>query len=267
NGASLETTISMPGGGANIKSTLVTLPRTLPSRLTTLQKACPEATFAANPYSCPSGSLVGSARANTPTLPAKMQGPAYLVSHGGAAFPDLDLVLEANGVRVIVVGNTNIQKGITTTNFATAPDVPVSSITVNLPTGPHSALTAYGDVCKSPLYMPTTITAQNGKVFKQNTKINVTQCPVKVVGKKVIGKTAYLTIRTFAAGRISGSGANVSTVARNLNSAQSGTSLKVSLNGSGRSRRKPLKVKIRVGFLPKSKSFGNSVAFTTVVFR
>ena len=40
------------------------------------------------------------------------------MSHGGEAFPDLDLVLEANGVRVILVGNTKITKGITTTNFA-----------------------------------------------------------------------------------------------------------------------------------------------------
>jgi hypothetical protein len=267
NGASLETTINQVPGQANIKSVLVQLPKTLPSRLTTLQKACPEAVFAANPYSCPAGSLVGSARANTPTLPAKMQGPAYLVSHGGAAFPDLDLVLEANGVRVIVVGNTDIKNGITTTNFATAPDVPVSAITVSLPTGPHSALAAFGDVCANPLYMPTTITGQNGTVFKQKTRIAVTGCGVKIVGKRVIGNTAYLTIRTFAAGRITGSGPNVSTVGRNLGSAQSGTSLKISLSGNGRSRRKPLRVRLRVGFKPKSRSVGSSVAYTTVTYR
>src|SRR5438067_10736464 len=43
-----------------------------------------------------------------------------------SSFPDLDLVLEGNGVRVIVVGNTDIKKGITTTTFASTPDVPVS---------------------------------------------------------------------------------------------------------------------------------------------
>ena len=136
-----------------------------------------------------------------------MTGPAYLVSHGGAAFPDLDLVLEANGVRVIVVGNTDIKKGITTTNFATTPDVPVSSVTVNLPTGPHSALAANGDLCARPLVMPTTITGQNGKQVKQNTKIAVTGCGVRIVGHKVVGNTAFLTVKTFAAGRISGKAA------------------------------------------------------------
>jgi hypothetical protein len=177
NGAELETTVNETIGQANIKSVLVQLPAQLPSRLTTLQKACLAATFEANPGSCPAGSFVGGARANTPTLPSKLQGPAILVSHGGEAFPDLDLVMEANGVRVILVGHTDIKKAITTTNFSTTPDVPVSSITVNLPRGPHSALTANGSLCQKPLIMPTTITGQNGKQIKQNTRINVRNCP------------------------------------------------------------------------------------------
>ena len=77
----------MPAGDANIKSVIVQLPKQLPSRLTTLQKACPEATFAKNPNICPPGSFVGGARANTPTLPGKLTGPAILVSHGGAGVP------------------------------------------------------------------------------------------------------------------------------------------------------------------------------------
>ncbi len=267
NGASLETTINQPGGQANIKSVLVQLPRQLPSRLTTLQKACPAATFAANPYTCPAGSLVGGARANTPVLPGKMTGPAYLVSHGGAAFPDLDLVLEANGVRVIVVGNTNIVKGITTTNFATTPDVPVTSITVNLPLGPHSALAANGNLCASSLVMPTTITGQNGKKVKQNTKIAISGCGVRIVGHKVVGTTAYLTVQTFAAGRISGTGANLASTFRSLRSPARTATLKVPLTSGGRSRHRPLKVRVRVGFVPKQKGAPSSAAFVTVTFR
>jgi len=259
NGASIETTINQPGGQANIKSVLVTLPKQLPSRLTTLQKACPEATFAANPFACPAGSFVGTARANTPVLPTKMAGPAIFVSHGGEAFPDLDLVLQADGITVIVVGNTKITKGITTTNFATTPDVPVTSVTVSLPTGANSALAANGNLCVPTLVMPTVITGQNGAQFKQNTKIAITGCGVQVVGRKLVGRTAFLTIKTFAKGRISASGSGVGRTSRTLNAPSNATTLKVSL-----SRGAPHRTKIRVGFTSKQKGVGNSSATITV---
>jgi hypothetical protein len=266
NGASLETTLNIGAGQTNFKSVVVQLPKQLPSRLTTLQKACPEAVFATNPYSCPSGSFVGGARANTPTLPGKLQGPAIFVSHGGAAFPDLDLVMEANGVRVILVGNTKISNGITTTTFASPPDVPVSSITVNLPIGAHSAVTANGSLCINPLTMPTTLTGQNGFVIKQNTKLVVNGCPVRIAGKKTIGNTAYITVQTYSAGRISGSGSNLKTVYRHLGKAEKTATLKVPLSNAGLRRGRPLRVKLRVGFVPKTKSNGNSASTTTVVF-
>jgi hypothetical protein len=265
NGASLETTLNVPAGDANVKSATVQLPKQLPSRLTTLQKACPEATFASNPYHCPSGSFVGGARANTPTLATKLTGPAILVSHGGRAFPDLDLVLEAEGVRVILVGNTNIKNGITTTTFATTPDAPVTSITVNLPTGSHSALTANGNLCKSNLKMPTTVVSQNGITFKQNTTIKVRNCPVMIVGHKTAGDTAYLTVRTFEPGRISGKGYDMATTFRHLKHAKKKVSLKVHLSKQGRSHARPFHTKIRVGFVPKSK--GKPTSATHVVVR
>ncbi len=243
NGASLETTINQAAGQANIKSVVVQLPKQLPSRLTTLQKACVAATFEANPYRCPAGSYVGGARANSPTLPGKLTGPAVLVSHGGAAFPDLDLVMEADGVRVIVVGNTNIKNGITTTSFKTTPDVPVTSVTVNLPTGPHSALAANGNLCASSLVMPTTITGQNGKVVKQNTKIRVTNCGVRIVGQKTAALAAYLTVQTYSAGRISGSGSSLATVYRYLGGAVKSASLKVPLTRGALFRGRPFSVK------------------------
>ncbi|MHB8243533.1 MAG: hypothetical protein ACYDHN_16280 [Solirubrobacteraceae bacterium] len=266
-GASLETTISQPAGEANIKSVTVQLPKQLPSRLTTLQKACPEATFAANPLTCPAGSLVGGARANTPVLPDKMSGPAYLVSHGGAAFPDLDLVLQADGVRVILVGNTNIKNGITTTKFAATPDVPVSSITVNLPLGEHSALAAFGNLCAQPLIMPTTIVSQSGVTVKQNTRIAASGCGVRIVGHKVVGNTAYLTVATPAAGRISGSGSGLVTVYRHLRSAVKATTLKVPLTRRSQGRGRPFHVRLRVGYLPTQRSRGISSATVTVTFR
>ncbi len=266
NGASLETTINVPSGNANTKSVVVQLPKQLPSRLTTLQKACPEATFASNPYHCPSGSFVGGARANTPTLATKLNGPAILVSHGGRAFPDLDLLLEAEGVKVILVGNTQIKNGVTTTTFASPPDAPVTSITVNLPTGAHSALAANGNLCTSKLVMPTTIVGQNGTTFKQSTTIKVRNCPVQVVGRKTAGNTAYLTVRTYEPGRISGKGSDLATTFRTLKQAQKSASLKVPLSSAGKHRGRPFYTKVRVGFVPKKKGQPTSVTYVTVRF-
>jgi uncharacterized repeat protein (TIGR01451 family) len=179
NGASLDVKVSYPKGiEANIKSVKVELPKQLPSRLTTLQKACLAATFEANPAACPAGSVVGVVKASTPVLPVQLSGPAYFVSHGGEAFPSLIVVLQGDGVRVNLVGATFISKaGITSSTFNSVPDVPVSSFELTLPRGRYSALAANENLCKQKLIMPTTITGQNGAVIHQRTKIAVTGCP------------------------------------------------------------------------------------------
>jgi len=265
NGASLTTTVTPVAGQANIKSVKVQLPKALPSRLTTLQKACPEAIFNADPLRCPGGSFVGGASVTTPTLPGKMAGPAILVSHAAAAFPDLDLVVHSNGVTIVLVGNTDIKNGITTTTFASTPDVPVTSVTVNLPIGSHSALAANGNLCANPLIMPTTITGQNGVVVKQNTRIGVANCGVRIVGHKVVGNTAYITVQTYSAGRISAKGGGLATSFRRLKHAQKKATIKVPLSNRARGRHRPFKVKLRVGFVPKRGK--SSASFVRVTFR
>jgi lipoprotein-anchoring transpeptidase ErfK/SrfK len=182
-GASLDAKLSYPkgalGNDANIARVKVSLPKQLPSRLTTLQKACPAATFNANPAGCPPASIVGIARATTPLLPVGLSGPVYFVSHGGEAFPSLIVVLQGDGVRVDLVGSTFISKaGITSSTFKTVPDVPVNTFELYLPEGKFSALAANGNLCKaaSKLVMPTEFLAQNGATLKQSTKIQVTGC-------------------------------------------------------------------------------------------
>ncbi len=177
NGASLHVKVSSGAGQANIAKVKVNLPVQLPSRLTTLQKACVDHVFDANPSACSSASIVGSATAVTPLLAKSLTGPAYLVSHAGAAFPDLEVVLQGEGITLILDGNTQIKKGITSSIFRAVPDAPISTFDLNLPEGPHSALGAFGNLCTSKLRMPTIITGQNGKVVEQTTKITATGCP------------------------------------------------------------------------------------------
>lgn len=187
-GASLHVKLTYPkapfGTQANIRSVKVDLPKQLPSRLTTLQKACTAQVFESNPAACPAASRVGSATAVTPILPVALTGPAIFVSHGGAKFPELVIVLQGYGVTVDLHGETFISKaGITSSTFRSVPDVPVGTFELTLPQGPDSALAANGDLCKAKLKMPTAFTAANGASIHQNTPISVTGCP-KIKAKK-----------------------------------------------------------------------------------
>jgi len=181
-GASLDAKVTYPSTGQGSESDIarvkVDLPKQLPSRLTTLQKACVAAVFEANPANCPAASVIGTARVSTPVLPVALTGPVYFVSHGGEAFPSLTVVLQGDGVRIDLVGATFISHaGITSTTFKTVPDTPFSSFELYLPEGKYSALAANGNLCTSSLAMPTEFTAQDGTEIHESTKISVTGCP------------------------------------------------------------------------------------------
>jgi hypothetical protein len=221
-GAGLKVNIAYPntlqGTQANIHAVKVELPVQLPSRLTTLQKACLASVFEANPANCPAASVVGHATALTPILPVPLAGPAYFVSYGSAKFPELVIVLQGYGITIVLHGETFIsKKGITSSTFHQVPDEPVTSFELALPQGPYSALAANGNLCSlthtvvthktvtrrvqghnkrvrvtvrqqaaTSLKMPTEITAQNGVVIHQSTPIGITGCgQVKNAKKKV----------------------------------------------------------------------------------
>jgi hypothetical protein len=181
-GLSVKLTVSgAQGTQSNIRSVKVDLPKQLPSRLTTLQKACPDSVFEANPAACPADSKVGTAKAITPVLPVPLEGPAYFVSHGGAKFPELIVVLQGYGFTIDLHGETFISKaGITSSTFHTVPDQPVTSFELTLPQGTDSALAANGNLCTAKLTMPTAFVAQNGATIHQTTPIAVTGCPKAV---------------------------------------------------------------------------------------
>jgi hypothetical protein len=187
NGASLSFKISYPKGAIGTQSWFneakFDLPKQLPARLTTLQKACLAATFEANPASCPGPSLIGHAIVHTPVLPVPLAGPVYFVSYGGAKFPEAVIVLQGDGVTVDLHGETFISKaGITSATFRNTPDVPFEAIEVTIPAGPFSEFganlpaSAKGSFCGQKLVMPTLFKAQNGLEIHQKTPIGVSGC-------------------------------------------------------------------------------------------
>ena len=183
-GASLHIAIAGPAGQANMRSLKVDLPQRLPARLETIQGACPERTFDANPAACPKASVIGQALVATPILAGLMAGPAYLVAKGGktpigtSAFPDMVLVLQGDGVRIDLRGEVYVsEKNITSTTFRSIPDVPIRRLDLILPEGKTSILAASAGLCtKKPLRMSTAITGQNGARLKPTVTVAVSGC-------------------------------------------------------------------------------------------
>ncbi len=211
-GASLHMAITTAAGGANLRSLKVDLPQRLPARLGAIQDACPEDVFDANAAACPKASVVGSASVATPILDTPMTGPAYLVSKDGtsgagsgthgsssakdstsngatpakaaaarpgeASFPDIVLVLQAQGVKIDLTGALYVDEhNITSVTFRSIPDVPIRRLDLVLPEGKRSILAASSGLCtKKPLTMFTAITAQNGAKVKPVVKVGVEGC-------------------------------------------------------------------------------------------
>ncbi len=238
NGASLLVTVAQKEGEAHIQKVELQLPMALPSRLTTLQKACTEAQFNANPAGCPEASNVGHAKAITPLLTAPLEGPAYLVSHGGAAFPDLVFLLQGEGVSIELTGHTDVKKGITYSRFETVPDAPITSFETDFPQGPHSVLAANGNLCEQSLIAPTTIVGQNNAQVVQKTKLAVLGCTpsVSVAKAKVKGNALLLTLKLGMAGTVKVVGAGLKSTSKRLGAGS--RQIKVPLSKAGRKARK-----------------------------
>jgi hypothetical protein len=248
-GASLKVNISYPSTGpaeTNIARVDLEIPKILPTRLTTIQKACTEAQFNSNPAGCPSASAIAVATVQTPLLKNPLTGPVYFVSHGNAAFPDVEMVLQGEGITLVVDGKTQIKNGATFSHFETVPDAPFSSFQFSAPQGPFSIFTANGDLCKAPVKIPVTLTAQNGATERLSSTVAVENCPysLKLLSKKVKRRTITLKVEVPAAGKLTAKGKGLTKASR---TAKARSTITLTLKAKGK---KKLRSKVRLSFTP-----------------
>ena len=156
---------------------------------------------------------------------------------------NLDLILEGDGVEVVLVGHTQIKSGITTTTFESLPDVPISNVTLSLPLGSNSALSANGALCRATLLAPTTIISQSAVKLAAATKIGVKGCALQLISHKRRGKHMILEIWAPEAGWVSVRARGVHGVGARVKKARE---LKLSVPLSTRKR------ELRVGFTPSA---------------
>jgi uncharacterized repeat protein (TIGR01451 family) len=258
NGASLNFKIAYPKGALGSQSWFneakFDIPRQLPARLTTIQKACLAATFETNRGACPAVSKIGHAVVHSPVLPVPLEGPVYFVSYGGAKFPDAVLVLDGYGVHIELHGETfiNSKTGVTSATFRNTPDVPFESIEVNVPAGPFSEFganlpaSAHGSFCGQRLVMPTFLKASNGAEIHQNTRVGVSGCSTraKVVARRIKGHNITLNVYAPAAGKLTATAKGLTTASKTTTGTETVT-LTLRVKHPGHARRH-----LRVLFAP-----------------
>jgi hypothetical protein len=262
--AGLTVNLSQSRGEANTKSVSVKLPNQLGARLSTINLACPEDTFKANPKTCAAGSKVGTVSAVTPLLAQPLTGTVYLEAHKPPSLPTLEAVLEGSGITVDLSGKLNLSNGITST-FDTVPDVPITAFSLSLPpSASNSALQATADLCAATLPLVATINGQNGKKVSVNSAVEVIGCGFAITKASVKKRTATLSLRVPAPGAVKVTGKGLKTVKKSF--AKAGTytvktkltkkgvkSLKRALRAKKKSKRK-LVLKVAASYAPKKGS-------------
>jgi hypothetical protein len=157
----LRATLNMPKHGANIGRAVVALPHSEFLDQGHIKTICTRVQFAAE--ECPTGSVYGHARADTPLLDQPLEGPVYLRS-SSHTLPDLVADLRGQ-IHVVLDGRIDsIKSGGIRTTFAQVPDAPVSKFTLSMQGGAKGLLINSQGLCAQTHRAIADFTGQNGKI-------------------------------------------------------------------------------------------------------
>jgi hypothetical protein len=218
-GAGLTVTLRQPADQANVHSVSVQLPAALAARGSTVTAACPEAAFVSDPAGCPDA-RVGTVHAETPLLSGPLDGPVYLVAHP-AGLPTIEALMSGQGVSLDLSGTITFGATGITSAFNAVPDVPITRFVLDLPPGPHSALSAPRGICGGPLTVAATIVAQSGARVTQQAPLRVTGCAAAapkllVLHARVRPVSVTFVVRAPHAGILTVSGRGLRPVRRTI---------------------------------------------------
>jgi hypothetical protein len=175
-------------------------------------------------------------------LPDALSGPVYLVAHA-TGLPTIEALLQGHKLSIDLSGTITFgPTGQVNSTFAAVPDAPITSFVLDLPRGPHSALSSTKGVCGGPLTMATTIVGQSGARIEQATPIVVTDCPantpngkLKILRVRVKRAVATLLVQAPRTGTLIATGKGLRRASRSVKAGR--VTLKVRLSKYGRSLR------------------------------
>ncbi len=177
-----QATLTMPPGGANIKSASVALPHSEFLDQGHIGTVCTRPQFAAN--NCPAASIYGTVSAKTPLLDETLTGNIYLRSSNNP-LPDLVAAFRGGRIDANIVGRIDSVNGGIRNTFDTVPDVPVTTATFNFYGGKKGLLVNSRDICKGTPKAKAVFGAQNGDQLVLHPKLKSACSKAK---KKAKGK-------------------------------------------------------------------------------
>ena len=144
---------------------------------------------------CPSGSIVGYAKAWSPLLRRPIQGPVYLAANGGVRpLPDIIAVLDGE-VRVSLLGEISTLrtrgKARLQNTFRVVPDAPVTRFELTMRGGKNTGLLVNStDLCRSNERGVSVFYGQNGRVDRSNLRIGMSFKGCKKVRRQAARRAA-----------------------------------------------------------------------------
>jgi hypothetical protein len=216
----VHATVSQTAGQSNLKKVVVSLPLSLALDPDNAQALCEFADGSKIDPTCPKGSIVGKAVARTPILDQPLTGPVYFVKNirkdpkSGReirTLPKLVIPLTGeNGIRLNLVGTSNVVDNRLVTTFDNIPDAPVSDFTLDIDGGKSGILVVSGtDICKSTQIADQQINGQNGKTADGDVYLQTTACPLKVLSKKVGKSSVAVKVGGLSAGKVTVTGKGI----------------------------------------------------------
>ncbi len=151
-------------GEANTRMVSVALPPGEQLDNSHLGSVCTRVDFAKD--SCPPDSLIGNVEIDTPILEQPLKGFVYLRS-SEQGLPDLALKLEGQ-VDIEAVAKVDSVNGGLRASFKTVPDVPFSSINLNLAGGHKGLLQNSESLCGTHKQAALTMAGQNGALVRRH---------------------------------------------------------------------------------------------------
>ncbi len=168
----LAVTVSLPGGGSNIRTTSVTMPDGLSADLEQVKRACKQADWDAG--TCPASARIGTVEGRLSITDEVLAGTLSMVKIDGKTLPSIGIQFQGRFASKILGGiNVDRVSGQLVTSFTDLPDVPLTQLALRIDGGPTAPLFSTAALCEK---TPTMVGSFIGQSGKQVTRTVTSPC-------------------------------------------------------------------------------------------